>query len=307
MEDYTFAYMNHVRFAESTKAMKQAVIDRDILPTLGKKLMHEITTTMLRDLCNKILERGARLTARQVREIVSAVFTYAIDRGHQVINPASSIKASSIASFIPRERALTPEEIGIFFNTLKDIGAMSSLKLALKLIMITLVRKSELTDATWKEINFSNAIWTIGKERIKAGRTHVVFLSQQAFDIMTALQISACGSDYVLPARYNPRKPLSDAALNKVVDETVKLAKARGYDLERFTIHDLRRTGSTILHEEGFNSDWIEKCLAHEQSGVRAVYNKAEYAEQRRDMLQQWANMVDGYIAKYGTALPGKH
>lgn len=77
--------------------------------------------------------------------------------------------------------------------------------------------------------------------------------------------------------------------------------------MERFTIHDLRRTGSTILHEEGFNSDWIEKCLAHEQSGVRAVYNKAEYAEQRRDMLQQWANMVDGYIAKYGTALPGKH
>uniref|UniRef100_A0A1A9WSJ2 Integrase DNA-binding domain-containing protein n=1 Tax=Glossina brevipalpis TaxID=37001 RepID=A0A1A9WSJ2_9MUSC len=84
-EDYTFAYMNHVRFAESTKAMKQAVIDRDILPTLGKKLMHEITTTMLRDLCDKILERGARSTARQVREIVSAVFTYAIDRGHQVV------------------------------------------------------------------------------------------------------------------------------------------------------------------------------------------------------------------------------
>ena len=64
-----------------------------------------------------------------------------------------------------------------------------------------------------------------------------------------------------------------------------------------FSVHDLRRTGSTLLHEAGFNSDWIEKCLAHEQKGVRAVYNRAEYADQRREMLQTWANMVDGWIS----------
>ncbi|MFP3187163.1 MAG: tyrosine-type recombinase/integrase, partial [Paraburkholderia sp.] len=67
-------------------------------------------------------------------------------------------------------------------------------------------------------------------------------------------------------------------------------------DFESFSVHDLRRTASTQLHEAGFNSDWIEKCLAHEQRGVRAVYNKAEYAEQRREMLQTWAEMLDGWI-----------
>ena len=72
----------------------------------------------------------------------------------------------------------------------------------------------------------------------------------------------------------------------------------QGIELEHFPVHDLRRTASTLLHEAGFNTAWIEKCLAHEQRGVRAVYNKAEYAEQRRDLLQQWADMIDGWIEK---------
>ncbi|MDX7082544.1 tyrosine-type recombinase/integrase [Serratia marcescens] len=294
--DYTVAYMKHVRLADSTRAMKQAVIDRDILPTLGKKLLHEITTPMLRSLCDKIVDRGARATAIQVREIVGAVFTHAIDRGHSVPNPAANIKASSIATFDERERALEPHEIGRFFNALNATGAASSLKLAIKLILITMVRKGELTEATWKEVDFGSARWTIPAERMKAGRPHVVYLSQQALDIMVALQVSACGSDYILPARYNPQKPMSNSALNRVINATNEKIREAGGDIEHFTVHDLRRTASTILHEEGFNTDWIEKCLAHEQRGVRAVYNKAEYAEQRRDMLQQWANMVDGWV-----------
>lgn len=294
--DYTVAYMKHVRLADSTRAMKQAVIDRDILPTLGKKLLHEITTPMLRALCDKIVDRGARATAIQAREIVGAVFTHAIDRGHSVPNPAANIKASSIATFEERERALEPHEIGRFFNALNATGAASSLKLAIKLILITMVRKGELTEATWKEVDFGSARWTIPAERMKAGRPHVVYLSQQALDIMVALQVSACGSDYILPARYNPRKSMSNSALNRVINATNEKIREAGGDIEHFTVHDLRRTASTILHEEGFNTDWIEKCLAHEQRGVRAVYNKAEYAEQRRDMLQQWANMVDGWV-----------
>lgn len=81
-----------------------------------------------------------------------------------------------------------------------------------------------------------------------------------------------------------------------MIDGVVKRINEKGINFAPLTVHDLRRTASTLLHEAGFNSDWIEKCLAHEQKGVRAVYNKAEYAEQRRDMLQQWADMVDGWI-----------
>ena len=99
------------------------------------------------------------------------------------------------------------------------------------------------------------------------------------------------------PGRYETASPISMATLNRVIDSTVKLIRDDGTDSDPFTVHDLRRTASTLLHEAEFNTDWIEKCLAHEQRGVRAVYNKAEYAEQRRAMLQAWADMLDGWIA----------
>ena len=90
---------------------------------------------------------------------------------------------------------------------------------------------------------------------------------------------------------------MSEATLNRVIAAVVEKAQKESLDLPHFCVHDLRRTASTLLHEAGFNTDWIEKCLAHEQRGVRAVYNKAEYADQRRAMLQSWADMVDGWIA----------
>lgn len=108
------------------------------------------------------------------------------------------------------------------------------------------------------------------------------------------------GSDYLLPSRYHFDKPISGAALNNAITVTVNYINNNGGEFTHCTVHDMRRTASTILHEHGFNSDWIEKCLAHEQKGTHAVYNKAEYAEQRRDMLQQWANMIDGWIAGSG-------
>lgn len=91
---------------------------------------------------------------------------------------------------------------------------------------------------------------------------------------------------------------MSNATLNRVAQIVVERSKAKGLPIESFSVHDLRRTGSTILNELGFNSDWIEKCLAHEDGrSSRGVYNKAEYAEQRRHMLQEWADMVDAWVA----------
>ena len=89
-----------------------------------------------------------------------------------------------------------------------------------------------------------------------------------------------------------------------MIDATVKVVRDRGEDFDPFTVHDLRRTASTLLHEAGFNSDWIEKCLAHERRGVRAIYNKAEYAEQRRTMLQAWADMLDAWIKNSASVVP---
>ena len=125
-----------------------------------------------------------------------------------------------------------------------------------------------------------------------------MFLSRQALDIFIALKTFAGGSDYVLPSRYDSDLPMSSATLNQVLTLTYRLAQKEGKSLAKFGPHDLRRTASTLLHEAGYNTDWIEKCLAHEQRGVRAVYNKAEYREQRTAMLQDWADMIDEWTLK---------
>jgi integrase len=249
------------------------------------------------DLCEKIKERGAPATAVHAREIIQQVYRHAMARGLKIENPAENVKASAIATFKPRERALTPGEIRTFFTVLDTVGTLPTLKLALKFILLSMCRKGELLQATWKEVDFEAAAWTVPAERMKARRPHVVYLSQQALDLLVGLKTCAGSSPYLLPGRYETDKPMSEATLNRVIAAVVEKAQKEGHELPHFCVHDLRRTGSTLLHEAGFNTDWIEKCLAHEQRGVRAVYNKAEYAEQRREMLQSWADMVDGWIA----------
>jgi len=131
---------------------------------------------------------------------------------------------------------------------------------------------------------------------MKRRNPHNVYLSRQAIDMFIALKTCAAGSRYVLPSRYDADLPISNATLNQVTTSVSRVARAAGRPLADFSPHDLRRTASTLLHEAGYNTDWIEKCLAHEQKGVRAVYNKAEYAQQRRAMLQDWADMIDTWI-----------
>jgi integrase len=166
----------------------------------------------------------------------------------------------------------------------------------MRLYLLTLVRKSELLDATWDEVDFENAVWRIPKERMKRRKPHNVYLSSQALDIFIALRTCAAGSRFVLPSRYDADEPMSRATFNRVTYAVVAQAKEDGLPLEPFTLHDLRRTASTLLNETGFNRDWIEKCLAHEDGrSSRGVYNKAEYEPQRRHMLQEWAHMVEAW------------
>lgn len=284
--------------ADSTRSMRKSILDRDILPVFKSRLLSEISPDDLRDLCDKLKGRGAPATAIHVRDIIKQIYGFAILHGEKVANPADDVGPSSIATFVARDRALSPSEIRIMLKQLEYVASYPTIKLGLRLILLTLVRKGELIHATWDEIDFENALWTIPKARMKAGKAHNIYLSQQALDIMIALRTCAGGSRYLLPSRYDGDKCMSNATLNRVGQIVVERSKAKGLPIENFTVHDLRRTGSTILNELGFNSDWIEKCLAHEDGrSSRGIYNKAEYAEQRRHMLQEWADMVDAWVA----------
>ncbi len=291
-------YFAEAKLAESTRAMRKAIYDRNLATEFGRLKLEEITPSRLLARCEKIKERGAPAPAVQSRDIVLQIFRFIQARGLKIENPAEAIRPSAIATFEVRDRALSPEEIHKFFHALEAVSSAATLRLAVKFILLTMVRKSEFTQAKWDEINFETGVWTIPKERMKAGRPHNVYLSQQAVDILVAFKTCYGASPYLHPGRYESDFPMSNGTLNRLVVAGTEVIIGRGEEFEPFTVHDLRRTASTSLHEAGYNTDWIEKCLAHEQRGVRAVYNKAEYGEQRRAMLQAWADMVDSWIVE---------
>ncbi|CAN7285945.1 tyrosine-type recombinase/integrase [Caballeronia sp. LjRoot31] len=295
--DHANRWLYGATMAESTRSMRKSVLDRDILPAFEKRLLSEIHGEDLRSLCMRVKARDAPATAVQIRDIVKQIYGYANTHGEKVANPADSVGAASIATFVPKDRALSPLEIRLMSIQLDSVATYPTIRLALRLILLTMVRKSELIQATWDEVDFEAATWTIPKQRMKGRKPHMIYLSRQVLDIFVALNICAAGSKFVLPSRYNADRCMSNATLNRVTQLVVERAKIAGLALEPFTVHDLRRTGSTLLNEVGFNRDWIEKCLAHEEGrSSRSIYNKAEYAEQRRHMLQEWADMVDAWI-----------
>ena len=291
-------WLEKYKMAESTRAMRRWTYERDLKKPLGTLLLSEITEGRVRELCDRIVERSAPAVAVHAREIVLQVYRFADARGERHPNPAEGVRPTSIATFVPRDRALSPKEVRSFYKYLERIQSAPTIKLACKMLLLTLVRKSELTDATWEEVDFEHALWTIPGVRMKRRNPHNVYLSRQAMDILIAFKTCAGGSRFILPNRYDIDRPMSGVSLNGVLVKVVETANSDGCPLDPFSPHDLRRTGSTLLHEAGFNTDWIEKCLAHEQRNVRAVYNKAEYAEQRRGMLQTWADMIDEWTAE---------
>lgn len=285
------------QMADSTRDMRRSVYERDVKPKFGKVKLAEISHEDVRTMADAIVARGAPATAVHAREIVMLIFRFAIMKGQQVANPADLVPPTSIARFVPKDRALEPSEIRLFYRYMERIGTSPSIRAAARLLLLTMLRKSEMTKGEWTEVSFTDRIWTIPGERMKGRKPHLVFLSNQALDILVALKTMAGGSRFILPSRYDIDSPMSSATLNQVLTLTYKLAQKEGQPLGKFGPHDLRRTASTLLHEAGYNTDWIEKCLAHEQKGVRAVYNKAEYREQRTTMLQEWADMIDRWVA----------
>lgn len=288
-------WMEAAPMAESTRNMRRSIFNREVLPQWRNRLLSEITPDDLRAHCKSIVDRGAPATAIHVRDIVKQIYAWAILHGEKIDNPADGVGPASIATFRPRDRALSPAEIRIMLRLLEEVPTLPTIRLGLKFILLSMVRKSELQEATWDEVDFDNAVWSIPKARMKRSRPHNVYLSTQMLDILIALKTCAGNSRYVLPSRYDADAPMSRATFNRVTTSIAERARQQGLPLEPFTVHDLRRTASTLLHEMGFNSDWIEKGLAHEERSSRGVYNKAEFETQRRHMAQEWSNAVEAW------------
>lgn len=209
-------YFKEARMADSTRSMRKAIFDRDIEPAWKNRRLSEISPDDLRQLCGKVKDRGTPATAIHARDIVKQIFGFAILHGEKVPNPADEVGPASIATFEPKDRALSPAEIRVLLTQIEKVATLPTIRLGLKLFLLTMVRKSELQDATWDEIDFERAVWTIPKERMKRSKAHNVYLSQQVLDIMIALKTCAGNSRYLLPSRYDADAPMSRATFNRV-------------------------------------------------------------------------------------------
>ena len=266
----------------------ERALRKDILPAIGHKIASEVTKADVLQIVSAIKARGSDQMALATRNIMKRLFAYAIGIDRATFNPAAAVEAKYIAVAKSRDVALSADEIGRLLRAVYTSEMRRAYKLAVHLLVLTMVRKRELTEAPWSEIDLSTATWVIPGARMKKERDHVVYLSRQAVAMVQELQDLAHGSPWVIPGR-KPSNHTSHNTLNNAL-------AALDCDVRNFVLHDFRRTASTHLHEAGFSPDWIEKCLAHEGRGVRAVYNRAQYADQRREMLQWWADFVDAQI-----------
>ena len=265
------------------------VLEKDVLPAIGEKHIADVSVDDVLQITDAIKARGADQMALQTRNIIKRMFAYAMARQKVRFNPAAAVEAKFIATPRSRDVALSTAELGRLLRAIYISNMRRSHKLALHLLILCMVRKSELIHARWEELDLDAALWTIPAERMKKERAHVVPLSTQAVAMFEELRTLSTGSDWVMPSRQSLKKPISKSTLNVAV-------RTLDVDTRDFVIHDFRRTASTHLNEAGFNADWIEKSLAHEGIGVRSVYNKAQWLDQRREMLQWWADLVDAQI-----------
>lgn len=262
--------------------------DKSIVPSIGDKAMRDVTTDDVRTIIWAKKDQGFDAAAGTIRGVLKRLFDYGLTAGLVTVNPVLALPMRHVHKAKSRERALSPEEIRQFLKAAFASNIRRQFKIALHLILLTMVRKSELQLARWGHVDFEQAEWHIPVENSKTGKPHLVFLAKQTVALFKELQLLAGGSALVMPGRSSLTKPFAQNAINNAL----KVALA-GQPIPAFTIHDLRRTASTLLHENGWASDVVEKALNHTIGGVRGVYNRAEYEPQRREMLQFWADYIE--------------
>lgn len=264
----------------------ERILQRDVYPTLGQRPVAMVTAAEVQEIVFARRDAGAPEAAATIRQTLKRLFEYAQVCGLCRENPTTATPLKFITRHHSRERTLSRAEIKVLLQRCEAASVNFRLRLAIRLLLLTLCRKSELRQARWEHIDFAAAIWEIPAEHSKTGMPHIVYLSRQALECFRFLRGLAGRAEVALPARDAITTPIGESILNK------QMRRVR-WGIAHFTPHDLRRTGSTILHELGYNPDWIEKALNHSAHGIRGVYNRAQYAEQRRQMLQEWADWLD--------------
>ena len=294
-KDYGERYLNEVIKKERKNPYNMILcLNNDIYPTMGSIPLDQVSIDDIRRTIWRKKDQGYDAAANQVRGLLKRMFDYAMTLGLVPFNPVLAIPSRHIHKAKPRNRYLSTNEIRVFYTTLLNSRIYRPRKLGLLLSLLTLVRKSELLRAKWEHIDFEQRMWLIPETKADSATGHsremIVYMSDQVIEIFKELKVIAGNEPFVFVGRKS-RTHISHNAFNTAQKSALALT-----DLPPFTVHDLRRTASTHLNEQGFHSDAIETCLNHTMRGVRGVYNKAKYEKERIDMMEKWSNYIFSII-----------
>lgn len=259
-----------------------------IFPWLGHHPIREIEPPDLLAVLRRIESRGTIETAHRALQTTGQVFRYAIATGRCSRDISADLRGALTPSKeIHRAAIVAPREVGALLRACDDYPGTLVAKCALRLAPLLFVRPGELRHAEWLEIDMKAMEWRIPSEKMKMREQHIVPLSRQAVSIFLEIQSLTGNGRYVFPSERTKDRPMSNA--------TVLAALRRmGYAKEEMSGHGFRAMASTLLHEQGWPSDVIERQLAHaERNKVKAAYNRASFLSERRKMMQEWADYLD--------------
>jgi integrase len=275
--------------AEVTANKTRWILETFLFPEIGQRPITEITPRDLLDVLRKIEATGKLETAKRAKVKAGQVFRYAVLEGKVESDPTASLKGALKPPKGKHHAAVTdPSRIGQLLRAIDGYGGQFTTLRALQFAPLVFVRPGELRQAVWSEFDLDGAIWRIPAERMKMKAAHVVPLSAQAVDILRALWPLTGHGHYVFPGIRTDRRPMSENTINAAL-------RGLGYSGEEMTGHGFRSMAATRLNEMGWNSDAIERQLAHsELNKVKAAYtHAAQYLEERIRMMQAWADYLD--------------
>jgi integrase len=274
--------------AESTWQRDCDQLEQMVFPYLGSKPIGGIEAPDLLDVLRRIETRGAHDTAHRARALCGRTFRYAIATGRAKRDVAADLKGALVPKTTTSFAAITdPAKVGQLLRAIDGYDGQPATGAALKLAPYVFVRPGELRAAEWSEFNLNAGELRIPAARMKMGEQHIVPLSTQAVAILRELQPLTGSGRYVFPAIGPSGRPLSENTLNAAL-------RRLGYGKDDMTAHGFRSMASTLLNEQGVHPDLIELQLAHaERNKVRAAYNRAQRLDERRKMMQAWADYLD--------------
>lgn len=273
----------------------RTVLGNDVFPYIGKMPIQDIKPVHILKIIRQVADRDAKTVALLIRQWCSQVFCYAVATLRAEFDPCASLKGAVTRQKVQHKRALTPSEIVELKEKLDQDRGTPSVRLSIKLLLLTFVRPGELRQAMWAEFDLENDEWRIPAGRMKMRETHIVPLSKQAKALLLELKSISQERPQLFPNIRDPRRCMSMTTMNRYLERI-------GY-AGKFSAHGFRATASTLLNEMGYRPDVIERQLAHrERNRVRASYNHATYMQERKAMMQEWADYVE--VQRSGNVVP---